>query len=237
MEKKQLAKLVLKWKTLAEETKRPALKERANRMAYLFGSDLIEGSPITNRLFWAKLWYEEDCKYDQGKTDLQLEVAEDIRQFSRIVREDIEPRQWSFITLRYIQENFRLSTFADVIEKLKAYTLQGAPLIDRMHYTHECNTVNGISYHSHILVESRHPPSKIRECLGKTFMGRRNRIISMENMIDVKNSKSRNGPIPYQSAKNYIQGIKREEKMQYVELDKIWRAENNILVKTDFSEF
>lgn len=234
--KKELAEIVENWQALGEQIKD---EHRYDKWIYLFGSNLIEGAPLANRLSFARQWYQEDVDKVEGNTPAHKRVREDRKNARKHLTADPSyvPKQWCYLTLRYIQENFKLSTFEYVIEKVQSFILKGQPVVDRIHYVHECNTENGISYHTHMLIETKFSPSKVRECCEKAFMGKRDPIISMKNMIDAKNHKSNDKAIPYDAAKNYIMGNKCKEKMRYVELDKIWRAENNILVKTDFSIF
>jgi len=88
---------------------------------------------------------------------------------------------------------------------------------------------NGVHHHTHFLVEFSEK-YHISKLLGWIYQTKGVKAICLkQNFIDYLGPQ--NGKKPYQTFEvysGYIRGVKKEAKLKYVELDKIFRAENNI---------
>lgn len=177
---------------------------------------------LRGRILHARRWFKMDKDKVEGKDPQTVAYKELLKEMTA---PDPNSNSW-FITLRYDQTAFQLSYYQRVVDRFKNAMYHGDLLFMNVYWTHECHTANGVFHHSHFLVNSDAPRSKIMEILKKSFMGRRFRIISQAQFIDIKN----NDQLPREAAIEYLRGNKKIEKMVGVERDRDWRLANDIII-------
>lgn len=134
-----------------------------------------------------------------------------------------DPDKWFFITIGWL-DTITLNEMKQCSKKI--FDLKQW---DKVFAVNEKHRENGIHYHTHFLIHTREPKSKLFQYI-KQVAGIRYLIANYQDKypsaIDVK-SKSDGGS--YQVYHNYVHGIKKAAKMPYVEKDRLWRSENNFL--------
>lgn len=139
---------------------------------------------------------------------------------SQTKRTSSDPDKWFFITVGWL-DSIRLTEMKTLSKKVKELKYW-----DKVYAVNEKHRENGIHYHTHFLVHTELPKSKIFQYI-KQVSGMRYVIANYQSKtpssIDIikKGEKA-----PYEVYFNYVHGIKKPEKMPFVEKDKIWRDEN-----------
>ena len=118
-----------------------------------------------------------------------------------------------FVTIGFNHQTWNIPQCVGVIE-----TIMSCDWITSGRAVFELHRSNGLHPHCHFLIDSVLPKSKILEKIWA--IKNIKKVVLNKSFIDYK--------IKNQSHDNYIHGNKVEEKMQYVELDRIWRDKNNI---------
>ena len=139
---------------------------------------------------------------------------------------DIKENMWCFITIGFNEQTITIEKMKKICEK-----------ISELKYFAECEYVlekhreNGEHHHTHFLVklDQHYHKSKL---IGWIYQLRGFKEVCLgKNYIDIKSPlypKVHDPCPPFQVLYNYIRGIKREEKLPFVEKDDKWRKENNI---------
>jgi len=135
---------------------------------------------------------------------------------------NIEGFQWYFITVGYDDENI-------TVDKIRKYSgaVATAPYFDDVKYVNEKFRKNDKGeiyehHHTHFLVKCQLSKSRVIDRVYATVK----KVTKSKNFVDVKSSKDNCGS--YIDKLKYINGEKQYKKMECVEKDIIWRAENNL---------
>lgn len=173
-----------------------------------------------NREFWYK-WHMSNLCQQYKKTSFK----EEMKSFEKINLNDTEKEdRWCFITIGFNEQTITPAKMLKVCEK-----------VSKLKYFTECEYVlekhreNGIHHHTHFLVkyEDKLYLSKLIDWIFQTS-GIKEVCLS-KSFIDILGSINKKKHYePFQVYYDYIRGIKREEKLKYVSMDKEWRKENNI---------
>jgi len=166
-------------------------------------------------------YYKDDLLLSQGLDKNSLAISSDIKALKLSL--NTQPL-YAFITVGWNEQTVTpksMLTASQNILNLKYFSTAIMVL--------EKYRENGIHHHTHFLVEftEKYHVSKL---LGWIFQTKGVKAICLkQNFIDYLGPQ--NGKKPYQTYQvylDYINGKKKEAKLKYVELDKIFRAENNI---------
>lgn len=118
-----------------------------------------------------------------------------------------------FVTVGFNHQTFNPKTFIAYVETVKSFDW-----IKVFKAKFEIYRENGEHPHCHMKIETALPKSKIIEKLHRAKFGKT--LILKKEFIDVK---------PFCAYHEmYLEGNKKEEKMKYVELDKVYRASHGI---------
>jgi len=166
-------------------------------------------------------YYKDDLLLSQGLDKNSLAIASDIKALKLSL--NTQPL-YAFITVGWNEQTVtpkNMLSASQNILNLKYFSTAQMVL--------EKHRENGIHHHTHFLVEFSEK-FHISKLLGWIFQTRGVKAICLkQNFIDYLGPQ--NGKKPYQTFEvysGYIRGIKKEAKLKYVALDKIWRAENKI---------
>jgi len=118
-----------------------------------------------------------------------------------------------FVTIGFNHQTWSVATCVAVIKRILALSW-----IDNATAVFELHRENGEHPHCHFLIDTKFTKSKILEKLWAVRDIKR--IVLQKAFIDYKVAQ------PYHV--KYIHGDKVEEKMPFVEKDKLWRQQNNI---------
>jgi len=151
------------------------------------------------------------------------DVAQAIHELNKVKINDDGSSNWAFITVGWNEQTVTPVKMQTVSQRIACFK-----------YFSECNYVlekhreNGEHHHTHFLVRlsAKYSASKLAQDIYK-IKGIRD-ICLKSSFIDIKapwNKKSQCQP--YEVYYDYIRGIKKEAKMQYVKLDRMWRQENS----------
>lgn len=132
-----------------------------------------------------------------------------------------DPDKWYFVTLGWL-DTITLCEMKSISKKIFDLSQW-----EKVYAVNEKHRENGIHYHTHFLIHTREPKSKLFQYI-KQVKGIRYLIANYQDKypssIDVKD---KSHGVPYQVYFNYVHGIKKTAKMPYVEKDRLWRNENN----------
>lgn len=130
--------------------------------------------------------------------------------------------KWYFITVGYDDSNI-------TVDKIRSYSLKVANLKYFMDpfYVNEKFRKNDkgeiyIHHHTHFLVKCELPKTKVIQYVYQAVK----KVVASPNFVDVKSYKDKVGS--YEQKLAYIQGDKKQEKLECVELDRTWRIDNNL---------
>lgn len=171
----------------------------------------------------AQIIYDSEC-WSYNKHLVRVEkVRKDMLKFSNIMDEN-QNENWVFITIGWNEQEVT----PKLMQKASA-NIASLKYFISVKYVLEKHRENGIHHHTHFLVKFNEKlyKSKLIDWLYQTKGVKA--ICLGKNFIDIK------GPLnkkkPYQTLElyeNYVNGIKKDEKQKYIDLDKKWRAENSL---------
>lgn len=174
---------------------------------------------LKNLIEW---WYLSDLKKSQKKDEIHLQIAQDIKKLNVLSPDE----NWAFITIGWNEQTITpqsMLTVSQRIAELKYF--------NSVQFVLEKHRENGIHHHTHFLVKLNDSDQKIfkSKLIDWLYQTRGMRAICLgKNFIDILgplNKKKPHGTLD--EYEKYIRGEKKEEKLKYVELDKIWRKKNN----------
>lgn len=165
--------------------------------------------------------YKDDLKKSQKLDDVSLALASDIKALK--LSQNDQPL-YAFITVGWNEQTVtpkKMLAASQNILNLKYFSTAFMVL--------EKHRENGIHHHTHFLVEFTEK-LHVSKVLGWIFQTKGVQEICLkQNFIDYLGPQ--NGKKPYQTYSDYVQyinGNKKEAKLKYVALDKIWRDEHKI---------
>lgn len=174
-------------------------------------------------LEWIEGYFRKLAKniiiFNNRKMDLKRETA----RFIREVGDNF--KKWYFVTVGYDDENITVDKMRSLSKKLSE-----KDCFREIRYVNEKfrRGENGeiyIHHHIHLLFESDLPKSKIIDRVFETV----NKSVKSKNFVDVKGYKDKDlKGRTYESCLKYISGDKISSKKECLDLDKIWRSENNL---------
>lgn len=172
---------------------------------------------------WSVSYYEI-MKFTYSQSGATQEYAkmclvEDIDWYNKVrttlnqLQFPIQPTTKHFVTVGLNHQTWSVSSGVKLIESILSFDW-----VDKAQAVFELHRENGIHPHIHFLIESNLSKSKILEkiwaCKGIK------KIVLQKSFIDYKLA------MPYHD--KYILGDKTEDKIIYVNKDRVWRVENNI---------
>jgi len=163
---------------------------------------------------------------EQKKLDFISQELEDLEKkiVQSITEKQSDEELWAFITI-----GFNEQTVTNKQMKYVSENVSRLPYFKTCQYVLEKHRENGIHHHTHFLVtfHKKEFKSKLIDWIYQT-KGIKT-ICQGKNFIDIL------GPLnkkkQYQTIElyqEYIKGNKKASKLPYVELDRIWRHENNL---------
>jgi len=165
--------------------------------------------------------YKDDLLKSQKLDKISLALSSDIKAL-KLLQND-QPL-YAFITVGWNEQTVtpkNMLAASQNILNLKYFSTASMVL--------EKHRENGIHHHTHFLVEFTEK-FHISKLLGWIFQTKGVKAICLkQNFIDYLGPQ--NGKKLYQTYEvysGYIRGVKKEAKLKYVALDKIWRAEHKI---------
>lgn len=176
------------------------------------------------------MYLKDDIKRQAKQDAISIKLQEIEKNVMTDVVND-ESRLWAFITVGFNEQTITPVKMANVSKKIA-----NLKYFKECYYVLEKHRSNGIHHHTHFLVKlckKEYPTKLIGWIFGVAGM---KDVCLKKEFIDVL------GPInskkvyqPFDTYYNYIRGIKKEEKMPFVEMDRKWRDENKIddLLKND----
>jgi len=165
--------------------------------------------------------YRDDLLKSQKLDKISLAISSDIKAL-RLSQND-QPL-YAFITVGWNEQTVTP----------KNMLIASQNILNLKYFSTACMVLekyreNGEHHHTHFLVEFTEK-FHVSKLLGWIFQTRGVKAICLkQNFIDYLGPQ--NGKKPYQTYQvysDYIRGIKKEAKLKYVALDKIWRAEHKI---------
>lgn len=146
--------------------------------------------------------------------DDMARFAEAQQALVQVALPQTEKPDW-FITLGFNHQTWDVQKCSEIINKVLSL-----PFIKDAEAVFELYRQNGEHPHCHFYIETinKIPKSKILEKIWAVAGIKK--VILNKNFIDIK--------IAQPIHKKYVKGEKRDEKLEYVEKDKVWRKENNI---------
>ena len=190
---------------------------------YISYKNLVTSGHSKTALSNATYMLKQDIKEQKKIDNLSIKLQDLEKQVTSAV-ETSDEHLWAFITIGFNEQTItpkKMYDVSDRISKLKYFKT--------CYYVLEKHRENGIHHHTHFLVQffKKEYKSKLIDwiyqskglkevCLGKNF-------------IDIKGPL--NGKQNYQTYNmylDYINGNKKDAKLKYVDMDKIWRKENNL---------
>lgn len=120
-----------------------------------------------------------------------------------------------FLTIGFNHQTWNVQACKDIIDKI-----MNLPFIEKCEAVFEYYRENGQHPHCHfyIVTTNKIPKSKVLEKVWAVAGIKK--VVLNKNFIDFKIAKEQH--------KGYVRGVKRDDKLQYVGLDRIWREANNI---------
>ena len=208
MFRKKLELLLKKWNSVIEQ----------NKCRFDYESELLIISYILNNRFSDEENYNAACRLynvllDQLyiSVDIQQEIKKDIAQ----VRGKISKNEF-FVTVGFDDNTITIDKIIKCVKSLKE--MSGVN-IDHLTVEKFRKKPDGLIYthhHIHFLVSTDYAKSKVVQFIFQKV----NKFVQSKNFVDVK-------PL-LEIHKKYVLGIKKEDKMECVKLDEIWRKENNL---------
>lgn len=188
----------------------------------MFREMVISSKWESHNHFW-HFWYNTILA-EQNKRQIIQQQENKILLLN--ISPDIKENLWCFITIGFNEQTITIPKMIKISEKvseLKYFT--------ECEYVLEKHRENGIHHHTHFLVklDKKYHRSKLVGWIYQ-LKGLKD-ICLVKNHIDIKSPlfPSIDKPCPpFQVCYNYIRGIKREEKIPFVEMDDTWRNENKI---------
>lgn len=173
----------------------------------------------TNSIYTQEYWYKDMCLNMRRLRRLN-QLSEFTEKFNSLNAVGAADSDFAFITIGWNPQEI----LPDVMLRLSLS-------IFRLKYFRSCDMVlekyraNGEHYHTHFLVKfvDKYPPSKI---IGWIFQTKGvKKYVLGKQFIDYKGSGKKVSCADYVTYHNYVRGIKKPEKMPYVEKDRQWREE------------
>lgn len=132
---------------------------------------------------------------------------------------------WAFITLNFDDSNNpTVKQIMTAVTKTleKPFFIEVTAVVER-------HRTDGIHLHSHFLVKFAKKISPTRIIDGIYALRSVQAVLREKNFIDYLGpQKPEKYHAPFDVYYNYVRGLKKEQKMPYVEQDRKWREENNI---------
>lgn len=173
-----------------------------------------------------RLFYNMHC-HNMWRAANQRTLAEEMKAYKAMATQSTQDFEWAFITLNLDDTSVTTESMYRWGQKVweKPFIGPGSKMVYEKHRKDE-----GIHHHIHMLLRfnKEMAPSRVIDEIWKT-KGAKN-VIRDKNFIDYIGPRKKGKPHqPYETYDKYVSGIKRAEKMPYVELDRVWRSENKIL--------
>lgn len=149
------------------------------------------------------------------------QLKDDIQRFTltqQAIAQVLIPEQSKddiFLTIGFNHQTWKVDVCKSVIERVMAL-----PFVKRCEAVFELFRENGEHPHCHFYIETHNKIVKSKVLEKVWAVKDIKKVVLNKNFIDYKVAQ----PIH----KNYVKGIKREDKLQYVKLDEMWRHDNNI---------
>lgn len=151
------------------------------------------------------------------------ELSTQIQLFNSLNAREANLADFAFITIGWNEQVITPDKMLKL--SLKIFGLKYFSFVNMVLEKHRAN---GIHHHTHLLVKfvNKEPPSKI---VGWIFQSKDiQKFVLAKNFIDYKGVGKKEPCASFDTYHNYVRGIKQEEKIPYVKLDRIWREENHI---------
>lgn len=161
-------------------------------------------------------------KYRQKNKTFSGDI-EAMVKLNKTVEEDFP---WAFITLNWNDSDFTIKQILTASKKIfdKPWCGPGSFFVVEKH------RINGIHHHTHFLIKfacDKKSPSRIIDDIYALRSVKE--ICRDKHFIDYLGpQKSKKGYRPFEVYYDYVRGVKCEEKMPFVQLDRQWREENDI---------
>lgn len=160
------------------------------------------------------------------RTNRNKTIKDDLLMMDKLnSNRPVEDFYWAFITLNFDDSNNPsikqiLTAVSKTLEK--PFFINVIAVVER-------HRQDGIHLHSHFLVKFPKKISPTRVIDGIYALRSVQAVLREKNFIDYLGpQKPDKYHAPYQVYYDYIHGIKKDEKMPFVEQDRKWREENNI---------
>lgn len=155
--------------------------------------------------------------------DANIKMADQLRKEYALTT-SVQERNWFFVTISYNHKVITNEKMRSVAQKIKS--LKG---IQYLRYNHEKFRRNDLGeivvyYHTHFLIRIDRTKSNLLQDLKKTPVIKS--VILNSSNIDIKNHKSSSRT--FSDYLKYINLDKTESKKECIELDKIWRQQENM---------
>jgi len=163
-------------------------------------------------------WYRSDLLMSQKKDTASLALLADIKALSRT-----DEPMYAFITIGWNEQTVTPAKMLRVSQNVMALKY-----FKTVYMVLEKHRENGVHHHTHFLItfEEKFPVSKILNWI-YTTKGVKD-ICLGKNFIDYLGPQQKKPYQTYNLYKDYVHGIKKTDKIQYVTKDKEWRKENQI---------
>lgn len=175
--------------------------------------------PIEEKIIIATALFETDIKIIEQLEEAQKRIDQRVQRVCSLV---ISEPQWYFITLGWNDEVITPKQMKSMTEKVTSLKYFKETII-----AHEKHRENGIHHHTHILAYMAQPLAKTKLIQYIWAIAGIKKLIRCKEGVDVIGQKSKNGA-PLATYQKYIVGDKKEAKMKYVEMDRIWRIKENL---------
>lgn len=185
------------------------IEQNGNKKKSLHGYDGLQWTAFLN--FWEDKWLKKNSSDVGDQIDKAMSTgnAED---------------NWAFITIGFNEQTVTVDKMVKVSDAVAHF--RGFSNCD---YVLEKHRENGIHHHTHFLVKlnQKWSPSKLAQDLFK-IRGIRDIVLKKE-FIDIKAPWNKKSICqPFDTYYGYVRGIKKSDKLQYVEKDEKWRNEHKI---------
>lgn len=161
-------------------------------------------------------FYQSDLRCALKQTKAHLELEKDIKGLQ------IKKKNWFLVTVGFDDAAIK-GKEPEIMRKAHSKIVETAGL-EISAYVFEKHRKDGearlyIHHHIHYVIQTDYAKSKVIQFI---YQKVKNFGVGSKNFIDV----STNGTL--QTALKYVAGDKKIDKLECIELDKIWRQENNL---------
>lgn len=161
----------------------------------------IYNHPACSQSYAENCYYRDEC-WMKEKNEMKM-----------LILKRVNAKTSHFVTIGFNHQTWSIDKCVKVIE-----TIMSFDWIEKGKAVFELHRANGQHPHCHFLIDSILPKSKILEKLWATKGIKK--IVLNKSFIDYKSENHNH--------RNYINGQKTEDKMEYVRMDEKWREANNI---------